>query len=103
MKPAHPVTRIHISQLCPTMRSRYHETFLFAIVLWNPGPRPYYHGAQMPDIVITHDALIDFGRRILKAARVPEDSAEVVAVSLGASNLRGVDSHGFQLLPFYMR
>jgi len=39
----------------------------------------------------------------LRAARVPEDSAEVVAVSLGASNLRGVDSHGFQLLPFYMR
>lgn len=57
----------------------------------------------MPDIVISHDALIDFGCQILRAARVPEDSAEVVAVSLGAANLRGVDSHGFQLLPFYMR
>lgn len=57
----------------------------------------------MPDIVIAYDALVDFGRRILRAAHVPEDSAEVVAVSLAAASLRGVDSHGFQLLPFYMR
>ena len=60
-------------------------------------------GLRMPDIVIQHDTLIDFGRQILRAAGVPDDNAEVVAVSLGASNLRGVDSHGFQLLPFYMR
>lgn len=59
--------------------------------------------AQMPDIVISHEALVDFGRRILRAGGVPEESAETVAVSLGASNLRGVDSHGFQLLPFYMK
>ena len=57
----------------------------------------------MPDIVIPHDSLVAFGREILRAAQVPEDSAEIVAVSLGASNLRGVDSHGFQLLPFYIR
>jgi LDH2 family malate/lactate/ureidoglycolate dehydrogenase len=57
----------------------------------------------MPDIVIPHDVLVDFGLRILRGARVPEDSAETVAFSLGAANLRGVDSHGFQLLPFYMR
>src|SRR5581483_10776514 len=53
-------------------------------------------------IVIQHDALVAFARDILLAAKVPADSAELVAVSLGASNLRGVDSHGMQLLPFYI-
>lgn len=57
----------------------------------------------MPDIVIDHDSLVAFGREILRGAHVPEDSVNVVAESLGAANLRGVDSHGFQLLPFYMR
>jgi LDH2 family malate/lactate/ureidoglycolate dehydrogenase len=56
----------------------------------------------MPDILIDHAALVDFGRVLLRAAHVPEDSADLVATSLGASNLRGVDSHGFQLLPFYL-
>lgn len=63
----------------------------------------YYHRTQMPDIVISHAALVDFGREILRAARVPERSADLVATALGASNLRGVDSHGFQLLPFYIQ
>lgn len=56
----------------------------------------------MPDIVIPHESLVDFGRAILLAAGVPEDSADLVATSLGAANLRGVDSHGMQLLPFYI-
>ena len=56
----------------------------------------------MPDIVIQHEALVDFGRNLLLAAGVRSDSADLVAVSLGASNLRGVDSHGMQLLPFYI-
>lgn len=56
----------------------------------------------MPDIVIPHPTLVDFGRNILLAAKVPPDSASLVATALGASNLRGVDSHGFQLLPFYI-
>ncbi len=57
----------------------------------------------MPDIVIDHVVLTDFGRNILIAAGVKQEYADLVAVSLGASNLRGVDSHGLQLLPFYIR
>ncbi len=57
----------------------------------------------MPDITIDHAALTDFGRNILTAAGVAREYADLVAVSLGASNLRGVDSHGLQLLPFYIR
>jgi len=57
----------------------------------------------MPDIVIDHPTLVNFGRNILRAAQVPQDSADLVATALGASNLRGVDSHGFQLLPFYIQ
>jgi LDH2 family malate/lactate/ureidoglycolate dehydrogenase len=56
----------------------------------------------MPDILIDHTALVAFGRDLLRAAQVPDDAAGLVATSLGASNLRGVDSHGFQLLPFYL-
>src|SRR5258708_32284079 len=63
---------------------------------------PYYNGAQMPDILMDNATLVSFGRELLRAAEVPEDAADLVAVSLGASNLRGVDSHGFQLLPFYL-
>ncbi len=46
--------------------------------------------------------LTDFAQRILEAAHVPKDTARLVATSLVAANLRGVDSHGLQLLPFYM-
>ena len=57
----------------------------------------------MPDILIHHEPLVNFGREIMKAAQIPADSADLVATALGASNLRGVDSHGFQLLPFYIQ
>src|SRR5260370_2110161 len=56
----------------------------------------------MPDILIDHATLVSFGRELLRAAEVPEGAADLVGVWLGASNLRGVDSHGFQLLPFYL-
>ncbi len=46
--------------------------------------------------------LIDFARRLLTAAAVSGDKADLVARSLVAANLRGVDSHGLQLLPFYL-
>ncbi|MGH9659413.1 MAG: Ldh family oxidoreductase [Bryobacteraceae bacterium] len=39
---------------------------------------------------------------ILRAAGVDDDTAALVARSLVAANLRGVDSHGVQLLPFYV-
>jgi LDH2 family malate/lactate/ureidoglycolate dehydrogenase len=40
--------------------------------------------------------------RILEAAEVPRHKAKITAACLVASNLRGVDSHGIQLLPFYI-
>ena len=43
-----------------------------------------------------------FAEQILLAADVPPRKAAVVAACLIASNLRGVDSHGVQLLPFYI-
>jgi LDH2 family malate/lactate/ureidoglycolate dehydrogenase len=39
---------------------------------------------------------------ILVGAGVPRHKAEVTVACLIASNLRGVDSHGMQLLPFYV-
>ncbi|MGB7762799.1 MAG: Ldh family oxidoreductase [Bryobacteraceae bacterium] len=47
-------------------------------------------------------ALRDFSESILLAAGVPAHKAAIVAASLVAANLRGVDSHGIQLLTFYV-
>jgi LDH2 family malate/lactate/ureidoglycolate dehydrogenase len=52
--------------------------------------------------LISHSDLTDFCVRILTAAGVPPHKASIAATSLVASNLRGVDSHGIQLLPFYL-
>src|SRR6266545_1011441 len=52
--------------------------------------------------VITAPALTAFARAILTAAGVAAHKASIVAESLVASNLRGVDSHGIQLLSFYV-
>ncbi|HTS66465.1 MAG TPA: Ldh family oxidoreductase [Candidatus Acidoferrales bacterium] len=46
--------------------------------------------------------LTKFCEDILQSAGVPRHKAEVTAACLVASNLRGVDSHGIQLLPFYI-
>jgi LDH2 family malate/lactate/ureidoglycolate dehydrogenase len=54
-------------------------------------------------IVLHHGPLRDYARRILEAADVPSDKAWLTADSLVAANLRGVDSHGVQLLPHYIR
>ena len=56
----------------------------------------------MPDIVITYDALVGMCTALLIRAGVPHESADLVAASLVAANVRGVDSHGVQLLPFYL-
>jgi LDH2 family malate/lactate/ureidoglycolate dehydrogenase len=48
------------------------------------------------------EPLIDFANRLLLALNVPPPKAGLVARSLVAANLRGVDSHGLQLLPFYL-
>jgi len=47
-------------------------------------------------------SLTRFCEDILEAAGVPRHKAVIAAESLVASNLRGVDSHGIQLLPFYV-
>ena len=54
-------------------------------------------------IVLHHHQLRDYARRILAAAGVPAPKAALTADSLVAANLRGVDSHGVQLLPHYIR
>jgi LDH2 family malate/lactate/ureidoglycolate dehydrogenase len=54
------------------------------------------------DIVILAPELTTFARQILEAVKVPAVKAELVARSLVAANLRGVDSHGVQLLAFYV-
>ena len=43
-----------------------------------------------------------FAEAILTALEVGPETARLVAESLVAANLRGVDSHGLQLLPFYI-
>jgi LDH2 family malate/lactate/ureidoglycolate dehydrogenase len=53
-------------------------------------------------VTIAAAELRDWARRILEAAGTPPDAAALVAGSLVEANLRGVDSHGVQLLPFYI-
>src|ERR1700733_11573893 len=52
--------------------------------------------------VIAAPALTSFAEQILLGAKVPAHKASIVATSLVATNLRGTDSHGIQLLPFYI-
>jgi len=52
--------------------------------------------------VLAASQLTHFAEQILLAAGVPEHRAAIVAESLVASNLRGVDTHGVQLLPYYV-
>lgn len=47
-------------------------------------------------------ALTCLAERILVAACVPAHKATPAAASLVAANLRGVDSHGVQLIPYYV-
>ncbi|MCU1235031.1 MAG: malate dehydrogenase [Candidatus Solibacter sp.] len=54
----------------------------------------------MPTISVQN--LTQFCEAILQGAGVPRHKAEVTTACLVASNLRGVDSHGIQLLPYYV-
>lgn len=56
----------------------------------------------MPNVLIHAEALSSFAQAILEGLNVPERKARLVAASLVESNLRGVDSHGVQLLPYYV-
>lgn len=53
-------------------------------------------------IRVPHEALTAGAVRVLTAAGVLPEHASLVARVLVAANLRGVDSHGIQLLTFYM-
>jgi len=55
-----------------------------------------------PEILISAPELTSFACRLLQALEVPEPKARLVASSLVAANLRGTDSHGVQLLPYYV-
>jgi len=55
-----------------------------------------------PEIFISAPELTQFARNILEAVKVPPDKSDLAATSLVAANLRGVDSHGVQLLAFYV-
>ena len=56
----------------------------------------------VPELLIPADSLTDFAARLLDAVRVSPAKARLVAESLVAADLRGVDSHGVQLLPYYI-
>jgi LDH2 family malate/lactate/ureidoglycolate dehydrogenase len=53
-------------------------------------------------VTLTAEALRDFVRRLLESVGVTRETAEFTAESLVSANLRGVDSHGVQLLPYYI-
>src|SRR5512140_1073815 len=52
--------------------------------------------------IFSESALRRGASRILEAAGVPPPNARLVAESLVAASLRGVDSHGVQLVPYYV-
>jgi LDH2 family malate/lactate/ureidoglycolate dehydrogenase len=51
---------------------------------------------------VTAAGFLNWAGRVLGAAGVREDHARLVATSLVSASLRGVDSHGFHLLPGYL-
>jgi LDH2 family malate/lactate/ureidoglycolate dehydrogenase len=53
-------------------------------------------------MTLPFEVLTRFAYQLLIAAKVPQAKSDLVATSLVAANLRGVDSHGLQLLPFYI-
>jgi len=55
-----------------------------------------------PDVIVSASELAPFAQRLLEAVGVTPAKSRLVAESLVAANLRGVDSHGVQLLPYYL-
>src|SRR5689334_12575885 len=53
--------------------------------------------------ILSASALKLYTANILIAAGVPASAAELISDSLVSANLRGVDSHGVQLLPLYIQ
>ncbi len=59
-------------------------------------------GPGLPTITLSEAQVRDFGERLLRAVGVALEKARLVAEVLAYANLRGVDSHGIQLLPHYI-
>ena len=55
-----------------------------------------------PEIRVSADALRDFTKSVFVKVGAPAEDAEKVASVLVWANLRGVDSHGVQLVPWYV-
>jgi LDH2 family malate/lactate/ureidoglycolate dehydrogenase len=53
-------------------------------------------------MTLNAESLTRFAYQLLTAAKVAHPKADLVAKSLVAANLRAVDSHGLQLLPYYL-
>src|SRR6266702_2973387 len=53
-------------------------------------------------MMLSSESLTAFAYQLLTSASVSHSKADIVAKSLVAANLRRVDSHGLQLLPFYI-
>ena len=56
-----------------------------------------------PHVLVPHDALASFCGKLLAWKNVREDVRRHVVASLVQTSLRGVDSHGIELLPHYIR
>ena len=54
------------------------------------------------EIIFSSEALLQFSSALLEASGVSPANAALMADSLIAANLRGVDTHGVQLLPMYI-
>ena len=52
--------------------------------------------------IVAAESLSRFAYELLIASHAPPQKADLVARSLVAANLRAVDSHGMQLLPYYL-
>ncbi len=53
--------------------------------------------------VLSAAQLHDFGAALLRSLSVPDEHADIVMASLVGANLRGVDSHGMQMLVVYLQ
>lgn len=54
------------------------------------------------EVILTKETLFKFTREVFIKVGMSTEDAETVASVLTWANLRGVDSHGVQLLPWYL-
>ena len=54
------------------------------------------------EVLIAWESLKDFAKKVFIQVGMPSEDAETEADALVWANLRGVDSHGVQLIPWYV-